>query len=133
MGTKGEPVFSVTASFRLEDIQASSHFLRTSGRRLLSFLTSFPQKLSSVTAPVPPAAAATPAPAAAKTKETAPTAATDTTVAAAAFCAGGTHAVVVKLEFSCEGKGEEVADWVGVGLKKREEFGDGDAEEVEFC
>jgi hypothetical protein len=91
-----------------------------SGRRSLIFLVTFPVK--------PPAEAATPTPAAAKTRETAPTAVTDTTVAAAAFCRGGTHTPVVKLEASCEGEGEEVKDEIGVGVKDGEIVGDDDAE-----
>ncbi len=70
--------------------------------------------------------AATPTPATAKATETAPTAATETTVAPTAFCAGGTHTLVVMFESSCEGgdDGNEEGESDAVGDGEPDVFGE---------
>ena len=130
VGRKGEPVFSVTASLRFEETKSSSHFLAVSGRRSLIFLVAFPVVPAAEAVVVVSEATATPAPAAAKIRETAPTPATDTTVATAAFCTGGTQTVVVKLAASCEDPDEEVEDGLGVGVEDGEIVGEAEPEEA---
>ena len=96
-----ELTFSDTAGLFFEATKCSSHFLTESGKSLLTFCATFPPILpAEVALVVAPEAAATPAVPAANAKDATPTAAVDTTVAAAAFCGGGTHTLVVMLDVS---------------------------------
>jgi hypothetical protein len=122
VGTKVEPVFAATVSFRFDLTKSDSQFFTAEGRRSRTFSVVFPVgTLAGVTA----AATAT---------ELAPTETAVTTVAAAAFPGGGgTQTLKLLWESFVDGGGEAEGIWEGavkvgvveeVGIEDSEVIGD---------
>jgi len=112
VGLNGEPIFSLTASLRFEETKSSSHFLITSGTSCLILSDAFLLAPPVVAAPEVDVAVTVTL---ANTTAAPPTAQTESAVASAAFCGGGTHTVVVTFEFACV-DGGEVENGVGLGV-----------------